>query len=428
MADIERISVGRGVSVTRVCDGRFKQSLISVNFLLPLRRETAAVNALLPMVLRRGCEDFPDMTALNARLKELYGARLDAGVVKRGEIQIVTVTCAMLNGALALAGEDMLGECAKLLRAVLFRPVLENGLFKESEIAIERRNLVDLIDSQLNDKRVYASRRLKEEMCREEAYGVSEYGERGDVDGITAERLTEAWEKMLRSAPVEIFVIGDAGSDACGKLFGGAFAETGRGEIVPCATKVVRRAGALREVEERLPVAQAKLAIGFRAGVATPDPEVPAMQLASTVLGGSPNSKLFKIVREKMSLCYYCWSRFDRQKGLVLIESGIEEQNFEKARDAIFAQLADVQNGDFTDEDLQTAALSLRNSYRELSDTLSDLNAWYLGQAVTGKIRTPAEAAKEVETLTRGEVIAAAKKIGADTVYLLAGEKTADAE
>ena len=415
MGCIRRRQIGEGIHFTSVAEPMFKQNHLSVNFMLPLRRDTAAVNALLPMVLKRGCREYPDMTLLNAKLKDLYGARLDGGVVKRGEIQIVSLFTEQIRDSYALGGEKVLSECASLLKSVIFSPALENGLFRENDLEIERRNLADLIDSQINDKRTYANQRLKEEMCRDEAYGAGEYGTHGQAMRVTSRELLDAWNRMIRSAEVEILFLGDGDSEACEKLFSDAFASAGRGEIIRCETQVVRTASEPKTFREVLPVAQAKLVMGFRAGTATPEPGVPAMQLACTVFGGSPHSKLFLNVREKMSLCYYCYSRFERQKGLMFVDSGIETSHFEKARDEILRQLAAVQKGDFTDDELSTAALSLRNSYRELSDSLGDLSSWYLGQAVAGTMQTPCEAADEVMSLGRE-----------DTVYLLCGGEKED--
>lgn len=419
---MSRESFQEGVFFTSIADTKFKNNHLSVNFLLPLRRETAAVNALLPMVLRRGCREYPDMTALNRRLKELYGAHLDGGVTKRGEIQIVTLHVEVLGDEYALAGEALMRSCAALLRSVLFDPAFENGCFRAQDVEIEKRNLADLIDSQLNDKRYYASQRLKEEMCENEPYGVFEYGRRDDALAVTPQALFAAWKSMLQIARAEIFLVGSADPAPCRELFREAFSRVVRGAPVACDTQVIRDVTDVKTVTEHLPVSQAKLGLGFRAGTATPDTDVAAMQLACTVLGGSPQSKLFMNVREKMSLCYYCFSRFERQKGLVFIESGIEQGDFERAKAAILQQLDDLKAGDFTQDDLKFAALSLVNSYRELNDSLGSIAGWYLGQAVTGTVRTPSQAAEEVLTITREDIIRAAAGIRLDTVYLLTGE------
>jgi predicted Zn-dependent peptidase len=419
--NITRTTLCEGVNFTSIKDSRFKQNFISVNFMLPLQKNTAARNALLPMVLRRGCADYPDMTALNQKLKELYGAHLDGGVVKRGEIQIVSMFCEMLSSSYALENEDVPGKCATLLKSVIFDPVLKNGVFLCEDVDIERRNLVDLIESQLNDKRSYASRRLKEEMCKNEAYGISEIGSKEDALLVTSEMLVDAWKQIINNARVEMFYVGDADSAACKQQFTDAFGCAHRGRLINCTTQVIRDASEVKFIEEKLPVAQAKLVMGFRAGVATPDSEVAAMQLACTIFGGSPHSKLFANVREKMSLCYYCYSRFERQKGLVFVDSGIETENFEQAKAEILKQLEDVKNGNFTDDELRFAAMSLENSYKELSDSLSDLNNWYLGQAISDTMRSPSQTAEEIMSLKREDVINVIQKIQLDTIYLLAG-------
>ena len=424
--EIARKALAEGVVFTAIQDPRFKQNQLSVSFLLPLEAENASANALLPMVLRRGCADYPDMTLLNRRLKELYGARLDAEVAKRGEIQILTLYCEVLDDAFAIGGEKPVAAAAALLKSVLFDPVLEGGAFRREDVEIERKKLAELIEAQLNDKMQYASRRAKEIMCAGEAYGVSEYGRREQAEAVTPRELYERYRSVLTGARTEIFLVGPADPWPCESLFAEAFRRVGRKEIIPLATQVIRAPGEVKTEIERIAVAQSKLVMGFRAGVATPEKEVPAMQLACTVFGGSPHSKLFANVREKMSLCYYCFSHFERQKGLLMVESGVEEQNYEKARDEILRQLEDMKQGRFTDDELHNAVLSLGNSYRQLNDSLTSITGWYLGQAIAGSIRTPSQAAAETAAVTREQIVEACGKIGLDTIYLLTGEKEAE--
>ena len=260
-------------------------------------------------------------------------------------------------------------------------------------------------------------------MCKNEAYGVYEYGTREDALQITPKQLYGAWLDMMAGARVEIFFIGDGDAGTCKAMFTGAFSSLLRKKKWELGTQVIRDVKTVRSVTEHLPVSQAKLGLGFRAGTAVPSPDVAAMQLACTVLGGSPHSLLFRNVREKLSLCYYCFSHFERQKGLVFVESGIEEANAQSAQDEILRQLGELKAGNFTDDDLRYAALSLENSYKQLSDSLYTIAVWYLGQAVSGRLRTPAQAAEEIAALKKDAVVQAAQKITLDTVYLLAGEK-----
>ncbi|HCC00867.1 MAG TPA: insulinase family protein [Ruminococcaceae bacterium] len=422
----QRISLKPGIFFTTVKEEKFKYNHLSFNFLLPLQKETASLYALLPMVMRHGCKSYPNLTALNARLSELYGAQLDWEISKRGDLQILTFYIEILGDHFALENEELLEEGAKLLRDLLFAPSLEREKFHAEDVEIEKHNLADIIRSQLNDKRVYASKRLSEVMCEGEAYGLSEYGQLEDIEQISAERLTEAWHDVLQHAHVEAFYVGSGDAESVCRLFTQAFDSVKREKLFDLKTEVLHApTGALKEVTDHLPVTQAKLGLGFRAGIALPDADTDAMQLACTVLGGSPHALLFLNVREKLSLCYYCFARYERYKGLVFIESGVEEVNAQKARKEILRQLDALKAGNFTEDDLKFAVLSLRNAYKGINDSLGTIAGWYLAQALAGQIRSPEDVAASLDKLTKTDVVRAAKGIALDTIYLLAGEEGA---
>ncbi len=424
---VHRKPLKEGIYFTSVHEDKFKYNHISLSFILPLRAETASLHALLPMVLRRGCRDYPDMTALNARLAELYGAQLDWDISKRGEMQIVTLYIEVLGDRYALEQEELLKAGASLLRSVVFDPVLENAAFRAADVEIEKHTLIDIIRSKLNDKRAYASYRLREEMCRGEAFGVNEYGDVEAVQAITPEALVRAWRAVLTRARAEVVFVGAGNADGVCELFTEMFRKVLRDQPFATETQVLRAPrGPVRETVEHLPVTQAKLGLGFRAGVALPDADTDAAQLAATVLGGSPHALLFQNVREKLSLCYYCYARYERHKGLVFIESGVEEQNAGKAREEILKQLDALKAGAFSGDDLRFAVLSLQNSYKEVNDSLEGIAAWYLAQALAGRVRTPEQVAEAIAALSKEDVVRAASGIALDTVYLLAGEKEAE--
>lgn len=380
---------------------------------------------MIPLVLRNGCREYPDLTALNKRLKELYGARIDGITSKRGEVQIITLYCECLADSYTFDNEKVLLKCAELLKSIAFDPAFENGVFKEKEVSIEKRILADMIDSQLNDKRQYAKKRLREEMCKNEAYGVSELGNSEDIEAITSKTLYDAWLNMLSKARAEIFLLGPGEPECAESLFTEAFGTVNRENTVEIKTDVIKTVKEAKTFEERLPVEQAKLIMGLRAGVAAPE-DTDAMQLAISILGGTPQSKLFLNVREKMSLCYYCLSYFEKYKGIVFIDSGIEEKNYEKARQEILHQLSELKSGNFTDDEIRFAKLSLQNSYTQVGDSLEAMTTYYLGQAIVGQMRTPEQAAEGIMNVTREDVIKAANGITLDAVYLLAGNKEAE--
>lgn len=169
--------------------------------LLPLSAETASANAVLPYLLRRSCRRYPTFRALNEKLSSLYGASLQAQVYKLGEVQVLAVSAVGLDDRYALEKEEVAGELAELLCSILFDPAFENGQFRQEDIDQEKRQLIEQIDSEFNDKRIYAQIRCEELMCRDEAFGVGRFGTKKQVEALTGGEIYSAWRRALSQRP-----------------------------------------------------------------------------------------------------------------------------------------------------------------------------------------------------------------------------------
>lgn len=424
MIGIEQRLLCGGVNFRSIRDTKFKTVRISVHFMLPLEKQTVAANALLPFLMSRASRQYPDFTKLNQRLAELYGAVLNADVQKLGDVQVLSVSASGIADRYALEQERISEELSKLLCSVLFDPPFDaDGLFPQDSVEQEKRQTIELIDSEYNDKRTYALRRCEQIMCEQEPSGISRYGGREEIKAVAREELSRAWERLLQTARVEIMVLGDCNASAAYEGFSQAFQQVRRTELADCTTKVVSKAEQVKEVSEKMDVAQSKLVLGFRTAQAIPSPQVPAVKLLSALYGGTPNSKLFLNVREKMSLCYYCSSSYNSMKGILYVQSGVETKNLEKAKEEILRQLEEIRSGNFTEDEIQAAKLYLKNAMNTLSDSLGGLENWYLSQVFSNRIESPQEAAALLGAVTREELVEAANQVTLDTVYRLEGKE-----
>lgn len=421
MIGIEQRAICDGVNFRSIRDTKFKTMRISAHLIVPMSRQTAAENALLPFLLSRASREYPDFTKLGQRLAELYGASLNADVQKLGDLQVLSLSASGIADRYALEGEAISGELAKLLCSILFDPPLVDGLFPEDGFEQEKRQTMELIDSEYSDKRTYARQRCEAIMCADEPYGVDRYGGKEDIARVERPALTAAWKRLLDTAKIELMVLGDCDPAPVYEGFRAAFETLGSRKTADCTTKVVRSAEKVNTVTEKMDVAQGKLVMGFRTGTATPDEEVPATRLMAALFGGTPNSKLFLNVREKLSLCYYCSASYNSMKGIMLVQSGVEVKNMERAKEEILRQLDEVKQGNFDESEVEAAKMSLCNSYRTLSDSLGGLENWYLSQTFASHSQQPEEAAAQINAVTRQEIIDAANRVTLDTVYCLVG-------
>lgn len=419
MSEIEKREICEGVDFWCIRDDRFKASRLSVNLFTPLNRSTAAANAMLSRVLTRSCRKYPDMTSLERKLNDLYGAVLYPSILKSGEYQLISISSSAIDDQYTLNGESVSSELAELLCSIIFDPKFVDGHFDDEDVEQERRQLLEEIDGEYNDKRYYALKRCHEIMCRDELYSIGKCGSREDVEALTHESIVSAWKRLLNNSKILIMMLGNADPEKAYQSFSAFFADKPRkfrklNITVPAVQEIKR-------VVETDEISQSKLVMGYRCKLPENKREAIISKLMCTVLGGTPTSKLFENVREKQSLCYYCASAISNSKGLMCIDSGVETKNIEKAENAITEQVELLKKGVISDDELISAKLAMKNSFISVMDGLSGLEGFYLIDAVSDYSFTLAEGAEIVDTITREEITELASYIKLDTVFSLVG-------
>ena len=416
-----RMELLPGVHLTAVQTDKFKTGCFSINFLRPMCRAEASKNALIPSVLLRASERYPDIPSISARLDELYGASMGTLVRKKGEVQLVGFFADFIEDA--LASEPVFEPMLEFVAEILLHPLTKDGHFVPELVEGEKRNLANAIAARINDKRSYATSQLVKLMCEEEAYGVPRLGELADVQGVDAEGLYAHYRKILAESQVELFYMGRKAPQDVAACLQKTFAALPRAQaFAQVATKQAAAPDMPREVREALDVTQGKLCIGLRTGCTVQDESYPALLMLNAIYGGGVTSKLFQNVREQMSLCYYAGSSIEKFKGVMVVSAGIEFDKYQTAKDEILRQLELCRSGEITDEDFDSARRYILSELKLAKDSPGRLDDFYMGQVVAGLRGTMDELAERVSRVTKDEVAAAARRLRLDTIYFLEGE------
>ncbi len=416
---INTITLLPGVTFRCFQDTRFKQGCLSIQFVRPMRKEEAALNALVPSILLRGCAGAEDLRAITLKLDDLYGASVGAIVRRIGDYHATGLYAGFISDRFALEGDKVLAPVVDFLRQLLLAPVTENGVFSARYTESEKKNLIAAIEAQKNNKRAYAVNRMYTHMCKEDSLGIPRLGEIGDVKAITPETAYAHYQKLLRESPVEIFYVGEAPEQAAA-LLTAVFASLDRA-VTDLPPQTPFRSCNAGYVTEQMDVAQGRLCMGFTTPNTTRNGDFVAMQVCNALFGGGMTSKLFVNVREKLSLCYDVGSSYTGSKGILLVTSGIDFAKETEAREEILRQLTAVQKEAFSQEELQAAKESLCSSLRGLHDSPSAIENYYTTAFLNGLNLTPGEYLARVAAVTPAQVAEAAKSLTLDTVYFLKG-------
>lgn len=412
-----------GVHLNIISSEKFKTNFMSVNFIVPLQKETACLTALVPKILARGSKKYPDMAKISERLEYLYAAGISPIFVKRAQSIIVGFAADFIKDGFVDSGESLLESVCEVLFDIIFSPVTENGAFLKAYTESEKTDLINIINSRINNKAAYAKEKCIEKMFDGHPYGCSEFGTVEQVKSTDAKSVYDRYLEIINKAPVEIFFNGECDAEKLTEIIKKYVPEEKeRNTDFPGRELICGPVESVKEYEETMPVAQGKLVMGLRMGGVNVNSEnSPAFAVYNEILGGSPSSKLFMNVREAMSLCYYCRSMPDMFMSAMFISSGIESENLEKAKKAILEQLEQMKNADFSEEDIADAKRSLVNNYKELDDSAHSLCLWYLSRIISGNFSSPEETISKIIKVSKKEIVDVSKKVELDTVYFIKG-------
>jgi predicted Zn-dependent peptidase len=418
----ELVKKKKGYHLHLVKTDKYKTNTIVWKMKAPLEKETVTYRALLPYVLQNSSKKYPTTTSLQSYLEELYGANFFVDVSKKGEYHIMSFSIEVTNEKFLQDKTPLLKTGLEFLSSILFAPNAENGRFQETSLSSEKRILKQRLHSLFDDKMRYSSQRLVEEMCENEPYALHPFGRLEDVDKISAESLYQYYERAFREDELDLYIIGDVDPEEveehCNRLF---TLEDRQPKLVekrsiPARTQV-------KVVKEKQAVKQGKLNIGFRTHVTFGDPDYFALQVFNGIFGGFSHSKLFLNVREKESLAYYAASRLESHKGLMMVMSGIESKNYEKAVDIILEQLEAMKKGDFSDKEIKQTKAVIHNQLLETIDTQRGLIEMLYHNVLAKKNVTVEDWLQGIVDAPDSEIVNVANKIDMDTIYFLSGQE-----
>ena len=419
MKDI-KTELKQGITTHVIKTNSFKTDLIAIFLTTKLSREDITKNAIIPMILRKGTRTIDTQEEINKKLEEMYGAGFDCGIDKTGDNQVLKFYLETIDGKYLPQEEDLVGEGINTLLEIVFDPKTENNAFKKDYITSQKEKLKIIIEGKKDNKSAYANLRCQEEMFKDTPYGLYKYGYIEDLDSINEQNLYEHYKKLISECKIDIFISGDVDEN---KIVENITKNpniqnlNGRDPIYNKKSTELEKHEE-REIIEKAEVTQGNLCIGLSAEKLEKEEQYTGA-VYNAILGGSPTSKLFQIVREKHSLAYTAASSYIRHKNSIFIRCGIEIENYQKALDLIKEQIEDMKKGNFTEEDIENAKIGIISAVREIPDEQDVTISYFLGQELSSNKMPYDEYEGKVKEVTKEDIQKFANKVNVDTVYFL---------
>lgn len=158
---------------------------------------------------------------------------------------------------------------------------------------------------------------------------------------------------------------------------------------------------------------QVQLTIGFY-GVSLTDKDRAAATLLASILGGTMSSRLFIQVRERRGLCYSVNASHQpiEDTGIFSVMSGLDKSRVKEAVEVIWEELMKTTKTLVRSEELQRAKDNLHGKLTLAFEDSANVSDWFGKQwTFEGKLSTPEERIRQIESVTAADIRRIAKRI-----------------
>ena len=404
---------------------RFKTTTVQVNFKRKLKKEEITYRNMIVNMLCESTSNYPSKRLMTIATEDLYNLYYKGMNYISGKYNIMNFSATFLSEEYTEKG--MLDKSIKFLADLIFKPNVKkarnNNRFDEDNFIQSYNLLKDTIVSQKENPDLYSKTRMLEHMEPDSYISYRSIGYLEDLEKINSKNLYEYYESILNSDILDIFVIGNVNERHIVKIIEETFSSiktfkkpTESHFIMPKKVRFLPKT-----IKESQKINQSKLVLGYKIDKMSDFELRYVLSVYSYILGGGPDSKLFKTVREENSLCYYISSVSQPLNSILTVKAGINKKDFKKALSLIKKEVYNMKKGKFSDDDIIKAKITYINSLKELEDNQDSLLSLYAGIEYL-KSDTLEDRFTKINRVTKEDVVRLSNKIHLDTIYLLEGE------
>lgn len=414
-------------NIYKVNDSKFKSIYISFNFTFETKKEEISKNVITSLILSKGCNKYKTSKEIEEYLSSLYGTNFDLNTEKIGDLYNIEFRIECVNKNFLPNKEDVIKPAIDFLYEVLYNPKIENNTFDNSIFEREKSFVIDKINKRKDEKLRYAVLRTEEILCENEPFGTYVYGDVKYADMVKLEDIYNAYTNIINNSAITIIISGNLdGYEDIDQQLNSVFKD--KLNEISINTDLINKSythrtylDKMKEVKEKMQTNQSVITLGMMVDNLQ-DNDFYALNVYNSILGGTPSSKLFQNVREKESLAYTTRSRYYRFKGIFIIYAGIEETNYQKAKEVILKQIEAMKSGDISETELNSSKEALVNDLLEWNDSKISLAKLAYTNAINNQNLTVEKLIENMKAVKLEDIVNVSQKIKPELIYLLGGE------
>jgi len=354
-------------------------------------------------------------------LQDLYNAKFMGTTTRVGKVRTINFVYEFIDPI--YTDKSYLKEVIKFPFDMIFNPNVKNNEFDGKTLKIIKNLKQAEIESIKESPLRYSIKRALQ--CCDEDMPASKMlvGNIKDLNKINSSNLYQDYQNLLNNYYCDIYLVGNLNMDKINimikDLFNNDIIKNQKLEYeYKLNDKLVSK-----KIEEKDEFEQSILVCLFKLNNLSNYEKNYVMPVFNSIFGsGSLNNKLYKNLRGDNSLCYNVSSLYQKFDNLIIVPTGIDYKNKNKAISLIKKSLKEIEKGLFSDEDVENAKKSIVNSILSALDSPSDIcDNYFFHNSVSSPLLD--ERMNGFDNVSKKDIINLTKKIKLVTTYMMRGEK-----
>ncbi len=393
---------------------KFKTTRVQITFANDLAKETSTKRALLPYLMKSVTTKYPNRADLQIHLDDMYSANFGAGIKKVGLSQIIVFDLSIINNKYTFDNENLLIKGMNFLKEVIFNPLFTENIFNE-----EKRLLNEYFQGIYANKMRYAIKQTFTNMYKNETFGVEAFGNEEDLQKLTIHDCEIAYKDMLQNDLININVVGDVELEEVKEVIASSLPFHQRKKslvLIDDSSKPKRNP---LEIFESQNVNQGKVVFGYQYPVYYQTDEYYKAIVLNALIGGGPESLLFKRIREELSLVYFIGSVYDHYKGSFVIYAGINQFDYHNVLKEVNNTFKQIINQKYEDKALIIAKKSIISGLIQSLDSNSSLITRINNLSLFNREFDQEKLVSRINSVTKDDLSQTVKLVKEDIRFLL---------
>lgn len=408
----------KGYDIHIINNNKFHTTECRIYFTENVNKELITYRNALISILTYATNKYDTKAKLIEKCQDLYSLVPVSSSIRNGNLLTTRFSLSTINSSYIT--KNNLIDNLLLLKEIILNPLIEDEAFSKKYFNIVKKELEMETKTISEEPRLYANIELLKIFGNNKI--ISGYSDLDILNKMDEKKLYQSYLDMLHNSKIDVFISGNIkNTKEIVKVIQDNFVFNNNDYIIDNPLIIHNNKSKLIAKEEIKKYQQSKLSMGFKLYDLTDYENRYVTFVFNNLFGGGANSLLMRLVREENSLCYYISSYTNRMDNVVIVNSGIDKENYQKVVDMVKKTIEEIIKGNYSVKDLEEAKEEILYGLSNVYESNRNIIEYYYGMNIFNSTDIDTKI-KMIKKVSKEDISSLAKKINMEGIFFLKGD------